>query len=509
MQCPSCGTRNNYYHRYCYNCGYKLLAAEEPEDKYNKPTIGLDDFESTVEQKNKKTETPSNINNSFDYEEEEYLASFDEQDFNYTQQIPLRRYRKDKNPSGGTGRVAKICVSVIVMAVLIFAGYIITDQLSRSDDRTVSYSPKIMASTFVESTTVDGKPAHRIVVNTSNGEIVKALGEVYPVINGRAEIVYEDAFLYSYFSQNDQSHEIKVQLDIVIYKEGLPEAHEKIEFTLDTPLSPLTLIQPSTGEAFVEGKKYRIVLMVEPGSQVFINGNNYSDLVDKDGRLEREVHVPDTPENIYEIRVSTKNHADHIRNIILKREVMEFPLIINESVPVKAIGEWAKITGNTHPQAVLDVSLETRSQPEVDPDTGDFALYVKATALGYTPCTITAHMEGKKASTVNFVIERSATEAEYTRQAWALDYIQLKSYPELHNGRVFLVEGTVKDIISLGDKNVFTVDVSNSAQSPQLVFIEYWGSTAIRSGGKVRIFANRWGNHENMPRLLAKYIYRY
>ncbi|MGI6705911.1 MAG: hypothetical protein ACOX6S_06510 [Clostridia bacterium] len=33
MICPSCHTRNNYYHRYCYYCGTKLNNEEFTEDK--------------------------------------------------------------------------------------------------------------------------------------------------------------------------------------------------------------------------------------------------------------------------------------------------------------------------------------------------------------------------------------------------------------------------------------------------------------------------------------------
>lgn len=511
MLCPSCGTRNNYYHRYCYNCGYKLITDQEeikPHEKEQpqKPEVEQPSIDEKTADQDLDLDYLSKADKKSVWDDEDLDWFFEEPD--YTQQFPLRRHRKDKG-SLLAKRTAKICATIIVLAVLLFIGYIIVDQISRTDDKATGYGSRIMASTFVEATTIDGKPAHRIIVNTSNGEKVEALGKVYPVINGKAEIVYEDAFLYSYFSQGQQKDEIEAQLDITIYGEGLPEAKERVTFTLNTPLSPLTLIQPASGEAIVEGKKYRIILKVEPGSQVFINGNNYSDLVDQEGRLEKDIEVPDAPENVYEIRVSTRGYADHIRNIVLKREVMEFPLTINQSIPVQTADKWAKITGTTDPQAVLEVSLETRSQPRVDPKTGNFTLYVRADAPGYTPCTITAHVEGKDDAKLNLVIERQTNESEYTRRAWALNYNQLKSDPDLHNGRIFVFEGVVKDIIALGDKNAFTVDVSGNSSSPQLVYIEHWGNISIRSGNKVRIFGNRWGNHEDMPRILAKYVYRY
>ncbi|MBM7581662.1 hypothetical protein JOD02_000485 [Caldicoprobacter guelmensis] len=505
MICPSCGTRNNYYHRYCYYCGYKLIVDEVEIKSNNKEKLE----QSSMDEKMPEQDLSLDLfkaNNKNVWEDEDLGWLFEEPD--YTQQFPLRRHRKDRSSSFAKN-VVKICTTIIFLATLLFISYIIVDQIWRSHSKTDTYRSRIIASTFVDATTIDGKPAHRIVVNTSNGEKVEALDKVYPVVDGKAEIVYEDAFLYSYFSQGKDEDEVKVQLDITIYGKGLPESKKRVEFTLKTPLSPLTLIQPASGEALVEGKKYRIILEVEPGSQVFINGNNYSDLVDQEGRLEKDIEVPNAPENIYEIKVSKRGYADHIRTIVLKREVSEVPLIINQSIPVQTTDEWAKITGTTHPQAELEVSLEPRSQPSVDPETGNFTLYVRAAAPGYTPCTITAHVEGKDDAKINLVIDRQISEGEYTRRAWAFDYAQLKSNPDLHNGRIFVLEGVVKDIIALGDKNIFTIDVSANGPSPQMVYVEHWGNLSIRLGNKVRIFGNRWGNYEDMPRILAKYVYRY
>ncbi len=512
MLCPSCGTKNNYYHRYCYNCGYRLINDQEEiksheEEQPQKPEVEQPSIGEKTAGQDFDLDFPFKADKESVWDDETLDWLFEEPD--YTQQFPLRRHRKDKG-SLLAKRTAKICTTIIVLAVVLFISHIIVDQISRPDSKTASHGSRIMASTFVEATTIDGKPAHRIIVNTSNGEKVEVLDNVYPVIDGKAEIIYEDAFLYSYFSQGQQKDTIVVQLDLTIHGNDLPEAKERVTFTLNTPLAPLTLIHPASGEAMVEGKRYRIILKAEPGSQVFINGNNYSDLVDQEGKLEKDVEVPDTPENIYEIRVSTRGYADHIRNIVLRREIKEFPLTVNQPIPVQTTDQWAKITGTTHPQAVLESSLETRSQPMVDPETGNFTLYVKADALGYTPCTITAHVEGKKDSKLNLVIERLSSESEYTTRAWALNYEELKSNPDLHNGRIFVFEGVVKDIIALGDKSAFTVDVSSdNGSSAQLVYVEHWNSLSISSGNKVKIFGNRWGNYEDMPHILAKYVYRY
>ncbi|NLO81494.1 MAG: hypothetical protein GX094_00295 [Clostridiales bacterium] len=484
MICPSCGTKNNYYHRYCYYCGNKLLSQAETVDPQDKDKSGMlfDDLDKTL------------------------YSSFEDTELDYTEQVPLRRYRKSK-PQNSSRRLINICIGIVLLALLGVSGYVLGDQLIKQNKKTDVPDLKITASTFVEAAIVDGKPVHRIIVNTSNGEEVEILGETYQVVNGKAEIVYDDAFLYSTFSEGNNNEQVEVALDITIYKEGFPEANERVEFILDTPLAPLTMIYPESDEILIEEDTCRIVFKVEPGSQVFINNDNFSDLVDSEGMFEKEFQVPEKPENIFKIRVSKKNYTERVHKLVLKRRGMEFPLTIDQSSPIEATGEWVKITGNTDPQAVLEVDLETRAEPEVDAETGNFTIYVKATHPGYTPCTITAHLEGKEDSVRQVVIERPTTAAYYTRRAWAVNYNQLKSNPDLHNGQIYVFEGTVTDIKSMGDKNMFTLDISKDSQSQQLVFVEYWGSISMQTGDKFRIFGNRWGNYEEMPRFLAKFIY--
>ena len=177
------------------------------------------------------------------------FSSSVESEFDYTQQIPLRRYRKSK-PQPGSRRLINICVTVILLALLGVSGYVLIDQLTKYANKPQVPDTKITASTFVEAAVVDGKPVHKIIVNTSNGEKVEVLGETYQVINGKAEIIFDDAFLYSSFSETNDKEQVRVILDITVYKEGFPEAKDRVEFILDTPLSPWTMIHPATDEVF-------------------------------------------------------------------------------------------------------------------------------------------------------------------------------------------------------------------------------------------------------------------
>ena len=94
--------------------------------------------------------------------------------------------------------------------------------------------------------------------------------------------------------ETNDKEQVRVILDITVYKEGFRSEGQGGIHSGYT-LSPLTMIHPATDEVFIEEETCRIVFSVEPGSQVFINDNNYSDLVDSEGLFEKEFQVPDNP----------------------------------------------------------------------------------------------------------------------------------------------------------------------------------------------------------------------
>ena len=89
----------------------------------------------------------------------------------------------------------------------------------------------------------------------------------------------------------------------------------------------------------------------------------------------------------------------------------------------------------------------------------------------------------------------------------ALEYEKLKSNEELENGRIFMFSGKVTEIIMQGEKNIFLIDVGTSEDAPQIVYVEYYGSKSLQKDQKIKVFANRWGNNDGIPRMIAKYIY--
>ena len=66
-------------------------------------------------------------------------------------------------------------------------------------------------------------------------------------------------------------------------------------------------------------------------------------------------------------------------------------------------------------------------------------------------------------------MDRRTTVDTYTSTAWKPDYTALQQDELLHNGRHFVFEGNIEEIIETGQKNVFTV--SQESQSDQIYYV--------------------------------------
>ncbi len=517
MFCPSCGTKNNYYHRYCFYCGTALVEIDQEDEGSLESSATSSKVLAPVTLKPSKQ---SKMTDPLDYlKDSEPISSnhsmnisdrMEDEDFDMSNQIPLRRFQKEERSGNGLKTLVTVCLSLVLTALILFIAYVGYDQLLKDQKPAFTPTPVVEGIDYlpvVEAVFEDDLSARRITIYTQYGEQVKILGKTLPVINGKAEIIIKDTELYALQPTTAQEN-MTVTLPVFILADDYPQQEETLIFNIPVPFAPITFIQPTREEAIVDSASYNLILTVLPGSTVWVNDNNYAHLIDKEGHLTVNLSIPDQPQSRYIITVSTKGYADITKEILLKRIQMDFPLTVKQLVPIKATGEWVNITGTTDPLAILSSNLEFESEPEIHPDTGAFTLAVKVTSPGLTPFSLTAKLEGKEDSVLSLVIDKAISESDYTSTAWALEYEQMKSYPNLHTGKSFAFTGSIKDIISSGDKSVFIVDVSSIEGEEKLILIEHWGTFAYSKGQRLRIFGNRWGNTNGIPRILARHIYR-
>ncbi len=525
MYCPNCGTKNNYYHRYCFLCGTCLVTDEQqPQGEHENPENELESFQDFFNtdldegEGTKKIDEDTFFSNlgsaafDFSYDDTDESKTADDP-FDLQETLPLRRYKKAASKKGhGAQKLLKASLVImlcVLTCLLIYVGY--TELWGRKGQPPVSNSLDLTYD--IEDIIQDGENGKKITFYSTKGSRIIVTGDLeqdlsyeLPVVNGKAELILLSTDFLS------QDHDIvdghfNITLNIKVRSDGYKDRFDKITLKMPVAYAPLTMIQPADSEAVVDAYNYKLIIKVKPGSEVFIDDNSYSHMVDEDGNLTVPLEVPDLPELTYTLRVVYPGYADNEKTITLKRRQMEIPLAIYQTIPITSAEEWVEITGTTDPQAVLSSSLPTREEPAVDPDTGNFVLHVRATRSGYTPLVLTARVEGKEDSVLELVIDRTVDEATYTRSAWAPEYERLKGNENLHNGQSFVFTGVIKKLDSTGTKNILIVNTGTDSNE-KLIHVEFFGTHSFTVGQKVRVFGNRWGNKDGIPYILAKYLYR-
>ena len=512
MYCPSCGTKNNYYHRYCFQCGSAL--SKLPEDSEVAPA------RSEISSGKKGPSQTEPILSIPDADNEDMpdlhlgyndFLMLDGEDgrFDITGEIPLRRYRKETGEGRGLKYFLTVLIGLLLLSVLLVIAYLGWEQLPRNAAKPVATLKPLPAAidlqTHVERLLHQERPARRITLYSQAGEQVRLLGRLLPVIGGKAELIVTELELYA-LAPTQGEETVLISVNVLVLADGYPNLEEILEIEISVPYAPLQLIHPPLPAAETESSRFALVLMVEPGSRVWIDDDNYSHLVDGSGRLSVQLNA-EAESNHYTIRVITSGHADTIQDLFIKRTVQDVPLSVNQTIPIKASGQRVEVTGITLPDAELSSSLAFISDPIIDSETGAFRAWVTVPHAGYNLFELTARVEGKPETTLSLVIDQAITEVDYTARAWAIEYQRKKNNPSLYEGRIFAFNGVVQEILALGHKNILIVNAGSDNEDMPF-HVEIWGSVHYAKGDSIRVFGNRWGSVDGLPRLLARHVYR-
>ncbi|NLJ40921.1 MAG: hypothetical protein GX352_04840 [Clostridiales bacterium] len=564
MFCPSCNRRNQFFSNYCYHCGYRLKGPAVPDkttlseaddnqregqifkgyrpDQTEKTPmligealVDAKDLQDIVEISDITQDVTDGVdkNHADSYPDDEYSPQWEDsqysdfpEDHSFYQDnkylsvepkgsldlnppMPLRRYQKNKAPTR-SNILSKIILTISIIVLIGLVVFVANRLLSHKPKDYTGFEGSIVVSSAVEQTIKDGEKAYRVVLHSDNGQEAELLGEIAIFDNGLAEFLLEETTLYSLFPQLNSDGLYEVVLDVTIRASNLPDEMERISIVLLPPYhyASFTLLEPSTSSTEFDGDSTKVVFKINPDSTVYINDQDFTHLVSGDGRFEKKFNLtPQQEELVLDIRVTEPGCLDNIQQLILRRTIVDVPIAIDQVSPILSDEQWVKVTGVTNPKATIDTDREVFEDPVVDDTTGEFEIYIKAEYPGYTPCTIKSKANGKESS-VEIILDRKTDVDTYTSTAWKPDYDQLQGNENLNSGRHFVFVGGIKDIIKTGEQNIFTVQLTDSGESDRLFYVEYWGNFDMEPGEKVKVFANRWGNKEGIPRFLAKYIYR-
>ena len=455
--------------------------------------------------------------------------------------IQTRSAREDAYETFNSGRrkknrAAKIVLRIVLVIICcaavgvggVFAArqFVLNQgmQVREDNETTVVVTP---------TTLMDGHPAHRITIFGKENATVylKEMQSSYVIADGKVEITVPDYMWYdtesSTFATPVETDTMDVSITPFIRysQEGNQYELDPIEFTIDVPLSPIYLLNPSTIRADVGVSIFEVRINVQPGSTVVIDGTNVSTLIRETGNVSKNVQVLPVGDNVISISVKSKYCRENTMEVTLHRAQQEIPLeldatvivewnyepITNEQYAAATDEERAKmqrpsIGGTTLPGANITVEFPHENL-EVDMATGDFSFTPLFSKLGNNSVPIRASYEGKADSVISHTVYYMPNADIYTRRAWDLDaqYNDLINYINIRKGTIYMGIGTVERIISTAPQMAIMNIGSDTFE--KLVMIENSSKTTWEVGEKYRIYGDVYGLYDTMPRLTVRYTY--
>ncbi|MDO5300495.1 MAG: hypothetical protein Q4F18_13780, partial [Clostridia bacterium] len=386
----------------------------------------------------------------------------------------------------------------------------------------------------VTTTTVDDHPAHTLTIyGKENATIyLREMQTSYVIADGKVEITVPDYMWYDTESSTFATAVETDTMDVTITpfirysQEGDQYQLDPVEFTIDVPLSPITLISPSTVRMDVGVSIYEVRINVELGSTVIIDGTNVSTLIRAEtGNVSKNVQVLPVGDNTISISVKSKYCRENKMEITLYRAPQDIPLELDATVIVEwnyepiteeqynsaTDEERAKmnvpsISGTTLPGASVTVDFPHWGL-EVDNETGKFSFHPLFSTLGNNDVVIRASVDGKEDSVITHTVYYIPNQDIYTRRAWDLSsqYTDLINYINIRKGTIYMGTGTITRIISTTPQ-LAIMDIGTDSIE-KLVMLENSSKTTWVVGTKYKIFGEAYGLYDTMPRLTVRYTY--
>ncbi|MGI6706983.1 MAG: hypothetical protein ACOX6S_12365 [Clostridia bacterium] len=509
MQCPACGSQNHSHHHFCILCGASLKTTSNMEEKAQERTVVRKEL--LQNKKDWSQEFDLYDDSSLFPDSSPYINPTSNR-YNISEQLPLRRYRKEKkNCRRRKWRIFTGTFVWLTLACFAIYGTVVGLSYIKKvlpQANLISEGDGSTEKQRVEVYNDKDKRAHHIRFWVQDGEYIwiEETGQKYYLDKtGFVDVMIEDSFWLK-DSEEIISDVIQVEIKAIVYKDGKQVTELTVPpFEVEVPLSPFSLVHPDSFHIKTTENQCLLKLQVIPGSRVFIGENEYTDLIDTEGYIELNIPIESSGIHKTPILVESKNHRANKKELIIERPPMEISLSIDLTLPKKTENSSILVTGTTEPDAVLTTNIETIGGIKVDPNTGAFKFTAKLERYGINTITITASKENKADSQLSYRIERVPNLSEYTRKAWKMDYQALLGNPGPLQGKIFLCEGKVVKITKQGERTLFLFDVGTEAEN--IIAMEYGGDMKLTEGETYRIFGDLDGTYESYPRIIARFLY--
>lgn len=428
----------------------------------------------------------------------------------------------------GLRRFTRFFAFVLLAACVAFAGYQFLYKPLVLDKQ----EPPLQERAIITPSILDDMPAHTIRLPAQEGAsiYIKELKKSYTVAGGYATLEIPDYIWYEDSESVTQEFVTATLTPYIKTSAGEQKPMDLVHYDVEIPLSPLTLVTPDTGYAKVSTALYNIQFMVEKNSTVYINGENYSDLVNtQDGLISYNASVSPIGENNFTIVARSQYYRENSVTVTLYREPQQIRLDLAADIASrwspglvddtsKAPDAKGKYPQKEEPMTIRCTTVSwaniTIKSPYANLDTtqlalnGSFSFEAVFDKIGTNKIIIEASAPGYETSVVEHDVYYVPIAAIYTRKAWDMDkeYIDFLNNAErrIANTQIYVCYGEITQILS--EKPQLAIMKLDSTQE-RTVLIENLSNDTWKVGSKGRVYADAFGTYDGMPRLVVRYTY--
>jgi len=379
--------------------------------------------------------------------------------------------------------------------------------------------PPLQEQVRITAAILNDMAAHTIDIPAPDGSqiYIKELKKSYISAGGYASITVAD---YVWYELNGDTEDKTMDITLTPYiktNAGEQKLMEPITYTIDVPLSPVTLISPDTTYLEVTTSPYQIQFKVEQNSTVFINKVDYSSFVNtQDGNITYNATVPAVGKNVFVIEVKSEYCRKNTIEIELYRAPQDIPLELDPTLSNTSASNLMTIKGTTISGATITVA-----SPHQDLDvsklsaSGEFSFKAKFDTIGTNTIVINAEKDGKTARLTKDVYYVPYA-SDYTPKAWAMDgtnagrsnYLDYLNNTAVRVARtqIYVCTGEIIEVIS-NKPQLAIMDTNDSPDVEQLVLLENLSRDTWVVGQRYRVYGDAYGTYSGMPRLVGRYTY--
>ena len=427
-------------------------------------------------------------------------------------------YEHKKNPTGTIPqravkkrmRLRRVLVWIFIVVFLMLLGWIgwkfivpIIHASNTDNTPVVTITPTIR----------DDMAAHTITITGTDGDRIslRELRTSAIVMDGVATF---DIMDYSWYDDTDTSLAESMEVSLspyLITESGQQTPLETIHYMVDIPLSYIELFDPTNPYTRVSTAMYTIVLYVSEGSKVYINGEDYSDLVAKTtGKVSYNATVQPIGENVFNIVVRSPHCRENSMTITLYRDRQEIPLDLSSDISNVSNYDVMTIRATTIPGAVVNVvspytDLDITNL-EID---GSFTFKAVFDTIGDNTIVVTADYPGKSQTRLEYVVYFVPSVDKYSRKAWDIvsQYTDLMDNMPLRkdNNQIYVCIGKILSIETTRPQRAF-MECTNAAGTVT-VYVENQTKTNWEVGQSYRLYGDAYGMYSQVPWLIVRYTY--